>query len=130
MSEHTFPRGTLQDSHEPRVDARDDVTQDPLPEAVHWQPRDNGKQTQGNFFDPLWGAAVKTQEDRALSVNGSTELQPVFGGEMKVEGFRFRLTEVKISPRHSPNQRALPAVLQGGPTGLQMSLPTEIFIES
>lgn len=38
VSHHTFPRCTLQDSHEACVDAGDNVTQDPLPEAVGWQP--------------------------------------------------------------------------------------------
>lgn len=66
VPEHTFHGGTLQDSHKPRVDAGDNVTEDPLPEAVCWQPRGDGKQTKGNFFDPLWRAAVKTQEDRGL----------------------------------------------------------------
>lgn len=77
MSGHTFPKGTLQHSHKPCVDARDDVTQDPLPEAVCWQPGSHWKQTQSNFFDPLSGAAAKAQGNKILSVNRLAELQPV-----------------------------------------------------
>lgn len=63
-------------------------------------------------------------------MNSSAGSQPVFGVEMKGEGSKFRLTEVKILPSYSAGQPTLPAGLQGGPGGLQRSLPTKVFIES
>lgn len=117
--EQRFPRAvTLQHGHQPCVDAGDDIAEDPLPKAVCWQPRDNGKQTQGNFFDLLPGATVKTQEDIGLWVSVPAESESLHTRmcSLSLEGndrgrIEVRLARGQSLARHSPEQPAQSAVL-------------------
>lgn len=58
---------TLQYGHQPRADARNDVTQKPLLYLVCWQPRRYGEQGQGDFLGLLRGAAENIESHKSVN---------------------------------------------------------------
>lgn len=131
--EQRFPRAvTLQHGHQPRVDAGDDIAEDPLPEAIRRQPRDDGKKTQGNFFGLLPGATVKTQEDIGLWVNvpAESKSQQTRMCSLSLEGNDRRRIEVWLARGQSlttalSNLHSQLCFQQGAGCGdLQRSPPT------